>query len=109
MQFLGALLQGVFLAVWAAMSLIGIADGWWTGLLNFIGVQDSDYQFYALLMTTVFVVMLSMRSLGGYAGWFVMLFMVLLLLDRMLPPSHYNPNETGETQSALLANPPAIG
>jgi hypothetical protein len=109
MHFLGALFQGVFLSAWAAMSLVGVVDGWWTDLFNFIGVQQSDDQFYALLLITVFVVVFAMRALGGYAGWFVMLFMVLVLLNRIIPPQHYNPDATTSTQSALSVTTPAMG
>jgi hypothetical protein len=73
------------------MSLMGVIDGWFTALFGLLGIVYPQYQLDLMLILIAFLVVLILRWMGGFAGWFLLLFLTLLLLHRIIPPEDYRP------------------
>ncbi len=85
MQAIEQFAQGVVVICLIVMRGVGVIDNFFSRIMIDLGVYDPRFQLYILLCVMVFYVVLSLRAVGGFLGWGMLLFAVLLLLHRTLP------------------------
>ncbi len=77
--------QGVVVVCLIVMRGVGVIDNLFSQMMIALGIYDPRWQLYILLAVMAFYVVLSLRAVGGFLGWGMLLFAVLLLLHRTLP------------------------
>jgi len=75
---------GVIALCYFVLHCVGFVDNGLIHLGDDAGLSPQR-QLYVLLVLIAVLVVLALRTVGGLLGWFVLLFLVLLLLHRIVP------------------------
>lgn len=67
------------------MGIAGGVDGFLLTMMAIVGIVDPQWQLCFLLVLISLMVMVVMRTLGGFFGWLALLFAVVLVLHFVLP------------------------
>lgn len=84
-DFLTSFAKLVLGAVYWIMHWVGMVDHGFSMVMDAAGVTDPTHQIYWFLVVMAFLVVFALVWVRGYLGWFVMIFLLLLLLDRLVP------------------------
>jgi len=76
---------GILAAAEFVMHYVGFADHGLFRLMIMAGVLNPIYQLYIFLALLVILAFVALRVIGGLLGWFILILLVLLLLDRVVP------------------------
>ncbi|MDE2240284.1 MAG: hypothetical protein KGJ73_10230 [Rhodospirillales bacterium] len=67
------------------MGIAGGVDGFLLTVMAVVGIADPQWQLCFLLILISLMVMVVMRTLGGFFGWLALLFAVVLVLHFVVP------------------------
>jgi hypothetical protein len=79
------LLQGILWLCAAILHYDGVVDDQITRFFNFAGIYSLQYQLYIMSFLAVFFIAIAVLVIRGMMGWFVIILIMLLMLDRFVP------------------------
>lgn len=80
-----AFVQSLLDVIEYVMHGVSIFDNGFSDLMRAAGIVDPQRQIIILLVLSVILVVVALRAVGGFIGWVMLIFLLLLMLDRVVP------------------------